>query len=298
MGSSSPRFRVPAIFSLAGLSALIGLSAVTALAAPPPKLAIVHPVFAQYEDGSPMAKDYEYMPGESIFFSCQIDGFARSPADKEESRKVFLSYRVEAKDARGVLIQAPATGKEDSAVSPEDKEWKPKIRETIVIPALADSGEYQLFIYVKDEVNLGTAEGHATFRVKGREVTPSDTLTVRNFRFLRSEDESKPLQVAAYRPGDAVWARFDMTGYKIGDANRLDIGYGLSVLAPDGKLAYSEPNAADQKEQPFYPQPYQPGVLSLNLAKDQPLGQYTIVLTVRDNVGKQTFETREKFSVE
>ncbi len=278
--------------------AISWLAACSALAAPTPKLTIVHPVFAQYEDGAPMAKDYQFMPGESIFFSCQIEGFAKSPADKEESRKVFLSYRVEAKDAHGVLIQAAATGKEDSAVSPEDKEWKPKIRETIVIPALADSGEYSIALYVKDEVNLATAEAHTTFQVKGRDVERSDTLIVRNFRFLRSEDESKPLQVAAFRPGDAVWARFDMTGYKIGDANRVDIGYGLSVLSPDGKIAYTEPNAADQKEQPFYPQRYQPGVLSLNLAKDQPLGEYTIVLTVRDNVGKQTFEMREKFSVE
>ena len=289
MALISPKIAAAAIFSLAAYSAL---------AAPAPKLAIVHPVFSQYEDGAPMAKDYQFMPGESIFFSCQIDGFAKSPADKEESRKVFLSYRVEAKDAHGVLIQAAATGKEDSAVSPEDKEWKPKIRETIVIPALADSGEYSIALYVKDEVNLATAEAHTTFQVKGRDVERSDTLTVRNFRFLRSEDESKPLQVAAFRPGDAVWARFDMTGYKIGDANRVDISYGLSVLSPDGKVVYTEPNAADQKEQPFYPQRYQPGVLSLNLAKDQPLGEYTIVLTVHDNVGKQVFETREKFSVE
>ena len=289
MALISPKIAAAAIFSLAAYSAL---------AAPAPKLAIVHPVFSQYEDGAPMAKDYQFMPGESIFFSCQIEGFAKSPADKEESRKVFLSYRVEAKDAHGVLIQAAATGKEDSAVSPEDKEWKPKIRETIVIPALADSGEYSIALYVKDEVNLATAEAHTTFQVKGRDVERSDTLTVRNFRFLRSEDESKPLQVAAFRPGDAVWARFDMTGYKIGDANRVDISYGLSVLSPDGKVVYTEPNAADQKEQPFYPQRYQPGVLSLNLAKDQPLGEYTIVLTVHDNVGKQVFETREKFSVE
>jgi hypothetical protein len=39
-------------------------------------------------------------------------------------------------------------------------------------------------------------------------------------------------------------------------------------------------------------------VLNLNFPKDQKLGEYTIVLTVRDNLGGQSFETRQRFSVE
>ena len=118
-----------------------------------------------------------------------------------------------------------------------------------------------------------TVEAHATFQVHGREVAPSDTLVVRDFRFLRSEDDTKPLQVAAYRPGDSLWARFIMTGYKLGDKNQFDIEYGLTVLRADGTVAYSEPHAAAQKDQPFYPQRYQPGVLNLNFPKDQKLGR-------------------------
>ena len=138
----------------------------------------------------------------------------------------------------------------------------------------------------------------AVFHIKGRDVAPSDTLVVRNFRFLRNEDDVKPLPVAAYRPGDSVWARFDMTGYKLGEKNQVDIEYGLTVLREDGSVAYTEPQAANQKIQTFYPQRYQPGELNLNLAKDQPLGKYTIVLAVRDNLGQQMYETRETFSVE
>ena len=89
-----------------------------------------------------------------------------------------------------------------------------------------------------------------------------------------------------------------MTGYKLDEHNQFDIEYGLTVLAADGSVAYSEPRAANAKDQTFYPQRYQPGVLSLNLAKDQPLGDYTIVLAVRDNLGQQSYETRQKFSVE
>ena len=129
-------------------------------------------------------------------------------------------------------------------------------------------------------------------------MAPSDTLAVRNYRFLRGEDDEKPLPVAAYRPGDSVWGRFEMTGYKLGDKNQVDIEYGLTVLSEDGSVAYTEPQAAGQKIQTYYPQRYQPGVLNLNLAKDQPLGKYTIVLAVHDNLGRQMYETRETFSVE
>jgi hypothetical protein len=89
-----------------------------------------------------------------------------------------------------------------------------------------------------------------------------------------------------------------MTGYKLGAKNQVDIEYGLTVLREDGSVAYTEPQAANQKIETYYPQRYQPGELNLNLAKDQPLGKYTIVLAVRDNLGQQMYETRETFSVE
>jgi hypothetical protein len=270
------------------------LVALSTIAAPAEKkFAIVRPGFAQSEDGPMVAASYQFVPGESIFFSCQVDGYKKSEKDE-----IYLTYLVEAKDAHGVLLQAAANGKIQATLSDEDKNWMPKVRETIVVPPLADPGEYQLNVKVKDELGGASAEARTTFSVHGRLVAPSDTLVVRDFHFFRTEDETKPLQVAAYRPGDAVWGRFDMTGYKLGDGNQFDIEYGITVLGADGSVAYSEPHAAAQKEQTFYPQRYQPGVLSLNLAKDQKRGEYTIVLTVRDNLGKQTWETREKFAVE
>jgi hypothetical protein len=153
-------------------------------------------------------------------------------------------------------------------------------------------------VKLTDQLAKSTEEKRTVFHIKGRAVEPSDTLTVRNFHFLRNENDEKALPVAAYRPGDSVWARFDMTGYKLGAKNQVDIEYGLTVLSEDGSVAYSEPQAADQKIQTYYPQRYQPGELNLNLAKDQPLGKYTIVLAVHDNLGQQIYETRETFSVE
>jgi hypothetical protein len=267
------------------------------LAAPAEKkLAIVRTAFAQTEDGPPVASDYEFLPGETVFLSCQTEGYKK--ADKDDKTEVYLTYLVESRDSRGLLLQPAQDGKIQTTVSPEDKDWLPKIREMITVPPFADSGEYQVTVKVKDELGAATTESRARFFVKGREVAPSETLIVRNFHFLRGEDDEKPLQLAAYRPGDSVWARFDMTGYKLGERNVLDIEYGLTVLAADGSVAYSEPRAATAKDQSFYPQRYQPGVLNLNLAKDQPRGDYTIVLAVRDNLGQQSYETRQKFSVE
>ena len=257
------------------------------------KLAIVEPAFAQIDDGPAAAKDDQFVPGETLFFRCQVEGYKKS-----ESNEIQLGYQVEAADARGVMLLLPEKGAIKTTLSPEDKNWMPKIRYTVVIPPLAETGEYHVTVTVKDELANSSAETHATFLVQGRSVAPSDTLAVRNFRFFRGENEDKALEVPAFRPGDSLWARFDMTGYKIGEKNMFDIGYGLVVLRSDGSVAYSQPEAANSKEAPFYPQRYQPGELSLNMPKDIAKGEYTIVLTVHDNLGNQSCETREKFSIE
>ena len=262
-------------------------------AAPEKKLGIAAAAFSQIDDGPATAHDDQFVPGETLFFRCQVEGYKRS-----EDNQIQLSYQVKAEDARGVLLLTPEKGEVKTTLSPEDKNWMPKIRYTVVIPPLTESGEYHVTVTVKDELAGTSAEGRATFLVEGRGVAPSDTLVVRNFRFYRGENDDKPLEVPAYRPGDSLWARFDMTGYKIGDKNLFDIGYGLVVVRADGSAAYSQPEAANSKETPFYPQRYQPGELSLNMPKDIAKGDYTIVLTVHDNLGQQTCEAREKFSIE
>ena len=257
------------------------------------KLTIVGAAFAQIDDGPPTAAGDQFVPGETLFFRCQLEGYKRS-----EDNDIQLEYEVRAEDAHGILLLAPEKGLVKTKLSQEDKNWMPKIRYTVIVPPLAESGEYHVTINVKDDLAGATAESQAKFLVGGHSVDPSETLAVRNFRFFRGENDASPLEVAAFRPGDALWARFDMTGYKIGEKNLFDIGYGLVVLRADGTVAYSQPEAANSKDTPFYPQRYQPGELSLNMPKDIAKGEYTIVLTVQDHVGQQTCETREKFSIE
>jgi len=262
-------------------------------------LAVVHPVFARSEDGAPEASDEDFVPGETVYFSCQAEAYRKlDKPDDYGKQNISLKFQIEVRDKSGALLKPVEDGKIETTVTQEDKDWKPKLRDTIVVPPLADSGEYTVLVKLSDELAKAAVEKTAVFHIKGRDVAPSDTLVVRNFRFLRNEDDAKPLPVAAYRPGDSVWARFDMTGYKFGEKNQVDIEYGLTVLGEDGSVAYTEPQAANQKIQTFYPQRYQPGELNLNLGKEQPLGKYTIVLAVHDNLGRQMYETRETFSVE
>ena len=82
----------------------------------------------------------------------------------------------------------------------------------------------------------------------------------------RQEDETA-LKTVAYRPGDMLWVRFDITGYKYGEQNSIDVGYDVAVLSPDGKQLFAEEDAAVEKSQAFYPQPWVPAAFNLSLQR-------------------------------
>jgi hypothetical protein len=271
------------------------LSMIVLAAADEKNLKVENLQLAQSEDGTPLPADFQFVAGETVFFSARVSGFTRQG---EEPPKLFLTYQIEARDPNGVLILPVETGKVAADLTPEDKHWRPKIRYTIALPPLADSGQYRVTLKVKDEFGKVNSEADYPLLVRGRAVEASDAMTIRNFRFLRAEDDAEPLKDPAYRPGDSVWARFDMTGYKMGEKNRFDVEYGLKVLRPNGEVTYEEPKAAQAKDETFYPQRYTPGILSLNMPKDIATGDYKIVLTVRDNISGQKQETVHTFSVQ
>ena len=260
------------------------------------KLTIEQMALAQSEDATRVPSDFRFRPGEVVFFSCHVAGYAKRA--REDDLVVDLEYQIEVRDAKGLPLIPIETGKEVSTITAEDKDWTPKIRHSIALPGLAETGKYEVTVKVKD--NTGHQEAQATMplTVEGTEVAASETLTVRNFRFLRTEEDKDPLKTPAYRPGDTVWARFEMTGYKLGEQNRFDVEYGLKVLRPGGETTYEQAKAAEEKNQSFYPQRHTPGALSLTLPKDIKAGQYTLVLKVKDNLGNQSFETEQMFQVE
>ena len=94
----------------------------------------------------------------------------------------------------------------------------------------------------------------------------------------------------------------DIVGYKFSEGNHLSVDYGLAINkgapADNGPELFSQPSAAGHQSESFYPQRYVPGALSLNLDKNVAPGSYTLVVTIRDQIGSQVVELREGFKVE
>jgi hypothetical protein len=256
-------------------------------------LAIVNTAVEQGEGGAPVPASFEAVSGEVLYFSFQVAGYQVAP-----DQKIKLRYKLEAFDPRGVRIIAVVEGRVDAELAPQDKEWRPKVRHELPIPPLAPPGKYKIAVEVTDELAKTTAAREHTLLVRGREVAPSETLVIRNFRFFGSEDATEPLRKAAYRPGESVWARFDIVGYKYGPGNKVDLNYGVAVLNAEGKQLWAQEEAAVERSESFYPKPFVPGSMSLNLQPNIRPGEYAIVITARDAVGGQTAEARGVFAVE
>jgi hypothetical protein len=261
----------------------------------PGPLAIQNIELSQYEDGPPVLLQDGFAAGETIFFSFQIANY-RIPA--EEGDKISLTYEIDAKDPVGIPVVTPTSGKVSTALDPEDKHWMPKVRWTIQLPPYAPPGTFHIAIRVKDLLAKTDAAQQVDFRVRAPEIPASDTLVIRNLAFYRSDTDEKALVSASYRPGDPVWIRFDMTGYKFGEKNHFDVGYGITVLRPDGQPSFSMPDAARENNESFYPRRRLPATFSLNLPKDIQTGQYTVIVTAQDKIGGETAEARSAFSIE
>jgi hypothetical protein len=255
-------------------------------------LSIVNAVAHQMEDGPASTIPKSFTPGETVFFSFQIENY------KIAEDRIRLEGRVVAFDPKGVPLQSPAVMKVDTEVVPQDKDWKPKMRAQIEIPPLVIPGQCRIAVKVTDELAGASAEKQFTLMVTGRPVPESDKLAVRNFGFYRGEDEARPLTTPAYRPGDTVWVRFDIVGYHYGPKNKVDVEYGVAVLSPGGKTLFSQATAAAEQSESFYPKRYLPNSFSLTVQPDTKPGQFTIVVTAKDNLGQQGAEDRQTFSVE
>lgn len=256
-------------------------------------LAIVRPLVSDRDGGAAVPGSFVHGPGETMFFSFQVDGYTASAGNR-----VNLTYKLDAFDSHGVRIMEPVAAEIEETLAPEDKNWKPSVRQEIVIPPLADSGTYKIAVSVTDLVGKATAVKEISFEVHSRRVDPSDTLVIRNVRFFRAEDDREALAKPAYHRGDAVWARFDIIGYKFGEANSIDVSYDVAVLAPNGKVLYTQAQAGSDRSQSFYPKRYVPAIFSLATKPDTRPGEYTLLLTAHDGTGVQTAETRQSFTIE
>lgn len=258
-----------------------------------PALTVVRPVIAESDGGVPLPVTFEHVPGEILFFTCRVTGFTKSADDK-----IHLTYSVQAFDPKGVPLTELYKNEIRTEVTPQDKEWMPKIETEVQIPPLVASGAYKLVVKAEDVLAKTTSELAVPFEVRGHPLEPSDTLVVRNFKFYRSEEDTRPVEKTAYRGGDAVWARFDITGFKYGDKNQIDVSYSASVISPGGKVLWTQPEPAVERSESFYPKRYVAASFAINLLAKTTPGEYAIQVTVKDAIGNQAFETKQMFTVE
>ena len=251
----------------------------------------------QFEDGPELGPNHEFLPGESVFFSCRLTGY-QSAVTGDNQRSVKLSWTLEVTDPSGIPLVAGIKGEIAEAIFPQDKNWYPKFLHHFNIPPFAPGGAYRIKVAARDEVAKTDLTSQLEFQVRGHAVQPSPVLAARNLRFVKDETDGPALDPAVYRPGETLWARFDMTGYKYGDMNRYSVEYGLTILRESGDQVFAQPAAAADSNESFYPQRYVPGAVSLNLQPDVPAGSYTLVITMTDKIGGQTAEARREFRIQ
>jgi len=258
-----------------------------------PALEVVKPMISQMDGGAPDPPGFEHVPGETLYFTCRIAGYSKTPEEK-----IHLKYSVQAFDPKGVALTELYQNEISDEVSPQDKEWMPKIETEIAVPPLLASGAYKIVVKAEDLIAKTAAESSIPFQIRGHDVAPSDTLVVRNFRFFRDEEGTRPLEKGAYKPGDGVWARFDITGFRYGDKNKVDVSYVTSVITGSGKVLWTQPEPAVEQSESFYPKRYVAASMGINLQSNFRAGEYSIGVQVKDAVGGQAYEAKFTFTVE
>lgn len=259
-------------------------------------LSIVQAGIQTSEDAPFAPKNYEFLPGEYLHFTFTIFGYQTEKT--ADTIRLHLEYTVDVEDSTGVQLTPPESGTIQDELHPQDSDWLPKRRLSFQLPSQVAAGSFTLQVTVKDLVAKTEIKKAFSFRIGGRKLQASDTLDVQNFHFYRDESEKEPLDVVAYRPGDTIWARYDIVGFKTDAKHAYKVNYALTVYRPDGTVFLSAPKAGEQSSADFYAAQFIPGVLNLTTTADTPHAEYTIVLTVQDEIGKQTFEHKYPFRLE
>ena len=259
-------------------------------------LAIVQAGIQANEDAPFAPANYEFLPGEYLYFTFTISGYQTEK--KADAIRLHLEYVVDLEDSKGVPLTPPESGTIQDELHPQDSDWLPKRRQSFQLPSQVAAGSFNVQVTVHDAVAKTQIKKQFKFRIGGRKLLPTETLGVQNFHFYRTENDTEPLEVVAYRPGDTIWARYDIVGFKTDAKHAYKVDYALTVYRPDGTVFLSAPKAGEQSSADFYAAQFIPGVLSLTTTGDSPHAEYTIVLTVQDEIGKQTFEHKYPFRVE
>jgi hypothetical protein len=161
----------------------------------PGGLKIAETGFHQIEDGPKLPTGGYFVPGETVFFRAMLTGYATG-----KDKSVKLSYTIEPVDQEQVPLVAPISKSIEETLSEQDKNWRPVIRHSFLMPPFVFSGTYLVRMTVKDEISGAQASVEAPFNIRGHDPDKSQTVAIRNFHFFRAETDSAPLKIAASGP--------------------------------------------------------------------------------------------------
>lgn len=261
-------------------------------------LAIVDGGVQRSEDAPYAPQTYEFLPGDYVYFTFHVSGFTTKKNETNEIKSLSLEYEVTPRDANHVALTEPEKGKITGDLASEDKNWTPKRRASFLLPSYVAAGEFQIHVVVRDLIAKTEVVRDFPFQMGGMHVAATPAIQAESFEFLRNEDDANPLDLPAYAPGDTVWARFQMIGFKMEAGNKYRLTYGVKILRPDGKTFLDQANAAQIESEGFYPAQFVPGELQITTPKNAAHGSYVLTLTARDLVGNQTFDLKRTFTIE
>ena len=271
-------------------SLLLGCALVAGADEAEESLSIVRLDLLDRAGGYAIPTDSVYYPGEVIYLAFNISGYT-----VDEDYNIRLKYKIHTVGPAGRAFSTSEGGAFAHELAPQDDGWEPSVRFSAKLPDHAGSGYYMVFIEVTDEIADETVKAEVAAAVEGEDVETSADLTVRNFGFSLT-DGGQQLDKPYYSGGDSIWAWFYITGYATRDDNTYEVESELRVVNGKGETMYAfEPKG--EKGSPFYPRLWLPAKFRLDLEKTIPSGAYTVLLSVRDKVGKTSYEGRHTFVV-
>ena len=260
--------------------------------AKPDHLTIVNAKFLDSEDGYPLPAGSSFYPGEQVYVVFNLDGFHIT----EDEYQMKVSYRIDFVGAQGAAFATSEAGTIAEEVYPQDQNWMPIVRASPRIPFHAEAGTYKIELYAHDEFKpQDESRQELAFEVNGKEIGAADQLMVRNFAFQQSEG-GEPVEAPSYQPGGTLWGSFYITGFELRENNSFEVDSRLQVVNSEGGVLFSF-TPQEEEGQSFYPRRWLPGRFRVDLDKDIPKGEYTLVLSVQDKLGKQESLTRYPFEI-
>lgn len=273
------------------MSSMLLLAAIVPLAhaAAADKLTIIEAFFE--DPDRRIVRNLTLNAGETCYFTFKVSGFKQ-----DAKQHVQLEYKVHFADPKGQPVVEDFEDKVEATLTPMDQNWLPKIDWQRVVPTFAMAGEYTIHVHVEDKIGKIDGDYDTKFNVRGETIEAGDKMVVQQFIFSDTEN-GRQKNDNIYHQGTTLWARFKLAGYKIVDKSYW-VEQELAILDADGKVLFTRPEPAVEKNRAFYPPHVLTTAFNLDVSKGVKPGDYTLRLTIRDKIGNQEITYDAKFRVE